>query len=158
MFSQNFHQIAYLHQNHCIGYITLFADCFHLQEQPNSSQFHILYLHLFWLSNNGYRTQYSKYLWRHSCLSLRMHHGWSCTKSSNCSNKIKMSKSTTGYRIKSFMPIESINVEKLSESYQRLPKYVWPSLSQMNSKKFISALLATANTNVFFFTMIFANF
>ena len=56
------------------------------------------------------------------------------------------------------MPIESINVEKLSESYQRLPKYVWPSLSQMNSKKFISALLATANTNVFFFTMIFANF
>ena len=43
----------YLHQNHSIGYISLFVDCFHLQEQPNSSQCHILYLDLFCLCDNG---------------------------------------------------------------------------------------------------------
>ena len=36
----------YLHQNHFIGSISLFVDCFHLQEQPNSSQCHFLYLDL----------------------------------------------------------------------------------------------------------------
>ena len=41
-----------LHQNHFIGYISLFADCFYLQKQPNSSQCHILYLDLFCLSDN----------------------------------------------------------------------------------------------------------
>ena len=60
----------------------------------------------------GYRTQYFKYLWRYSCLLLRIHHGGSCTKSSNCSNKIVMPKSTTGCRIKSFLPIENMNIEK----------------------------------------------
>ena len=63
----------------------------------------------------GYRTQYFTYLWRHSCLSLRIHHGWSCTKPSNCSDKIKMPKSTTGCRIKSFLPVENMNVEKLRD-------------------------------------------
>ena len=61
----------------------------------------------------GYRTQYFKYLWRYSCLYLRIHHGGSCIKSSNCSNKIKMPKSTTGCWIKSFIPIENRNVDKL---------------------------------------------
>ena len=44
----------------------------------------------------GYKTLYFKYLWRHSCLSSRIHHGGSCTKPSNCSDKINMPKSTTG--------------------------------------------------------------
>ena len=49
-----------------------------------------------------YRTQYFTYLWRYSCLSLRIHHGGSYTKPSNCCDKIKMPKITTGCRIKSF--------------------------------------------------------
>ena len=61
----------------------------------------------------GYRTQYFTYLWRRSCVSLRIHHGGSCTKPSNCSDEIKMSKSTTGCQIESFIPIENMNVEKL---------------------------------------------
>ena len=61
----------------------------------------------------GYRTQYFKYLWRYSCLSLRINHWGRCTKSPNCSNKIKMPKSTTGCRIKSFTPTENMNVETL---------------------------------------------
>ena len=61
----------------------------------------------------GYRTQYFKYLWRDSCPSLRIHRGESCIISSNCSNKIKLSKSTTGCQIKSFIPTENLNVEKL---------------------------------------------
>ena len=36
---------------------------------------------------------------------------------SNCSNKIKMPKNNTAYRLKSFIPMENINVEKL-EIYQ----------------------------------------
>ena len=32
----------YLHQNHSIGYVSLFVDFFHLQKQPNSSQCHML--------------------------------------------------------------------------------------------------------------------
>ena len=55
-----------------------------------------------------YRTQYLKYVWRHSCLSLRMYHVGSSTKSSTCSNKTKMPKTTTGCRIKNFIPIENI--------------------------------------------------
>ena len=43
----------YLHQNHSIGYVSLFVDFFHLQKQPNSSQCHMLYDNLFYLSNNG---------------------------------------------------------------------------------------------------------
>ena len=43
----------YLHQNHSIGYISLFVDFLHLQKQPNSSQCHMLYDNLFYLSNNG---------------------------------------------------------------------------------------------------------
>ena len=46
---------------------------------------------------------------RHSYLSSNLR---SRTKSSNCSNKIKMSKSTTGCRIKSFIRIENMNVKK----------------------------------------------
>ena len=61
----------------------------------------------------GYRTQYFKHLWRHGCLSLRIHHGVSCTKSSNCSNKIKMPKKTTGSQIKGFILIGNMNIEKL---------------------------------------------
>ena len=41
-----------------------------------------------------------------------MHYGGSCAKSSTCPNKIKMPKSTTGCRIKCFIPIENMNVEK----------------------------------------------
>ena len=37
------------------------------------------------------------------CLSLRTYHGGSCTKPLNCSDKIKMPKSTTGCRRKSFI-------------------------------------------------------
>ena len=44
---------SYLHQNHSICQIFLFVNCFHLQEQPNSSQCHILHFDLFCLSNNG---------------------------------------------------------------------------------------------------------
>ena len=51
----------------------------------------------------GYRAQYFTYLWRRSCISLRIHHGGSCKKSSNRSDKIKMPKSTTGCRIKIFI-------------------------------------------------------
>ena len=39
-----------------------------------------------------YRTQYFTYLWRHSCLPLRIHHGLSCTKPSNCSVKSRYRK------------------------------------------------------------------
>ena len=60
-----------------------------------------------------YRSQYLKYVWRHSCLSLRMYHVGSSTKSSTCSNKTKMLKSTTGCRIKNFIPTENMNFEKL---------------------------------------------
>ena len=42
-----------------------------------------------------------------------MHRGGSCKKSSTCSNKIKMPKSSTGCRIKTFIPVENMNVEKL---------------------------------------------
>ena len=59
-----------------------------------------------------YRVQYFKYLWRHNCLSFTVHHGESCTKWSTCSNKIKMPKSTAGCRIKSFISIEHMNVNK----------------------------------------------
>ena len=68
----------------------------------------------------GYRNQYFMYLWRHSCLSLRIHHGRSCTKPSNCSDKIKMPKSTTGCWIKSFIPVENMNVAKLRDIYCNL--------------------------------------
>ena len=43
----------YLHQNHFICSISLFVNCFHLEEQLDPSQCHILYLDLFRLSNNG---------------------------------------------------------------------------------------------------------
>ena len=33
-------------------------------------------------------------------------------KSSTCSNKIKMPKSTTGCRIVNFIPVENMNIEK----------------------------------------------
>ena len=46
-------------------------------------------------------------------MSLRIHHRESCTKLSNWSNKIKMPKSTTGYRIKSSIPTENMNAKKL---------------------------------------------
>ena len=59
-----------------------------------------------------YRPQYFKDLWTHSYLSLRINHEGSCKKSSNCSNKIKMPKSTTGCRIRSFIPIEKMSVER----------------------------------------------
>ena len=39
--------------------------------------------------------------------------GEAAQKSSNCSNKIKMSKSTTGCQTNSFIPVENLNVEKL---------------------------------------------
>ena len=71
----------------------------------------------------AYRTQYFKYLWRHSCLSLRIHHGESCTKLSNCSDKIKMPKSTTGCPIKSFILIENLNVEELSATWSNLNNF-----------------------------------
>ena len=63
-----------------------------------------------------YRTQYFTYLWRHSCLSLRIHHEGSCTKPSSCSDKIKMSKSTTGCRIKSFILVENMYVKKVKDT------------------------------------------
>ena len=43
----------YLHQNHSVGYISLYVDCFHLQKQPNYSQCHILYLDLLSPSDIG---------------------------------------------------------------------------------------------------------
>ena len=68
----------------------------------------------------GYRTQYFTYLWRHRCLSLRTHHGGKCAKPSNSSDKIKMTENTTGWRIKSFIPAENINVEKLRDILSNL--------------------------------------
>ena len=41
---------SYPQQNHT--YVFLFFNCFHSQEQPNSSQSNILYVDLFCLSNN----------------------------------------------------------------------------------------------------------
>ena len=37
------------------------------------------------------------------------------TKPSNCSDKIKMPKSSTGCRIKSIIPVENMNIEKLRD-------------------------------------------
>ena len=59
----------------------------------------------------GYKTQYLKYLWRDSCLSLKECTMESCTKPPNCSDKIKMPKSTAGCWIKIFIPIENMNVD-----------------------------------------------
>ena len=49
-------------------------------------------------------------------IGVSLLHGGSCTKPSNCSDKIKMPKSTTGCRIKSFIPVENMNVEKLIDT------------------------------------------
>ena len=68
----------------------------------------------------GCRTQYFTYLWRYSWSVFKNSHRGSCTKPSNCSNKIKMPKSTTGCRIKSFLPVENMNVEKLRDIQSNL--------------------------------------
>ena len=68
-----------------------------------------------------------------------------------------MPKNTTGCRIKSSIPTENMNVEKLRATKCNSSIFSQVSL-KMNSKKRIFALRATADTNVFFFKMIFANF
>ena len=37
----------------------------------------------------------------------------------NCSDKIKMPKNAIGFRIKSFIPIENMNIEKLRDTYSK---------------------------------------
>ena len=105
----------------------------------------------------GYKTQYFKYFWRYSCLSLRTHHGGSCTKPSNCFDKLEMPRSTTGCRIKSFMSVQIMNVEKLRDTESNLNTFSQVSVIWIQ-KSASPALLATANTNVLFSIMIFANF
>ena len=89
----------------------------------------------------GYRTQYFTYLWRHSCLSLKIHHGGSCTKPSNCSDKIKMSKNTTGCQIESFIPIENMNVEKLRATKSNRCKFSQVSLKWIQKSASLRCLL-----------------
>ena len=91
----------------------------------------------------GYRTQHFKHLWRHSCLSLRMHHKGSCTKSSNCSDKIKMSKSTTGCWIKSFIPVENKNVKKFRATKSNINIFSQVSIKWIQKSASISALHIT---------------
>ena len=62
-----------------------------------------------------YRTQYFKYLRRHSCLSLRIHHGEAAR-----SHRIVLIKSK-GRKVlleanKELIPIENMNVEKLGST------------------------------------------
>ena len=53
-------------------------------------------------------------LWRRNCLSYKFAMVEEAARSySSCSNKIKMPKTTTTYQIKSFIPTEKVNVEKL---------------------------------------------
>ena len=67
-----------------------------------------------------------------------------------------MPKSTTGCRIKSFIPVENMNVEKLRETQSSINKLARSLLNEF--KKVVSALLATAKTNIFFSIMIFVDF
>ena len=52
----------------------------------------------------------------------------SCMKSSNHTNKIKMPKSTAGCRVKSFIPTENINIEKLRDTIINPNKFSQVSL------------------------------
>ena len=89
----------------------------------------------------GYGTLYFTYLWTHSCLSLRIDHGGSFTKPENCSDEIKMPKSTTEYRIKSFIPIENMNVEKLRDSKSNPSKFSKVSLTWIQKSASLRCLL-----------------
>ena len=67
----------------------------------------------------------------------------------NCSNKIKMPKNITAYRIKSLRPIENMNVEKLW-----ITKSTPTSLTKSVLDEFKKAHLLWA----FIFIIIFVNF
>ena len=71
---------------------------------------------------------------------------------SNCSNKIKMLKNATACRIKSFISIEVVNVEKLRLTKVSLANCV---LNEFNKVHFLN--IHVANTNAFYI-MIFAIF
>ena len=106
----------YLHQNHSIGYVSLFVDFFHLQKQPNSSQCHMLYDNLFYLSNNGIWNSVF-HVFMKIQLSVFKDTAWGKLQEAiDCSDNIKMPKSTTGCGIKSFMPVKNMSLEKLGDT------------------------------------------
>ena len=74
-------------------------------------------------------------------MSLRIYHGGNCTKPSNCSDKIKMSNSTTGCQIKSFIPVENMNVEKLRETYSNINTFSQVSLKWIQKMTSLHCLL-----------------
>ena len=65
-----------------------------------------------------------------------MHDGGDLTKSSTCSNTIKMPKHTTGCRIRSFMPIENMNVEELRATKINTNKFTEVRLKRIQKSAF----------------------
>ena len=105
----------YLHNNHSIGSISLFVDCFHLQNQLNSSQCQILYLYSFCISNNGIKKSVF-HVFMKTQLSVFTNTPWvKLHRTIELLCKMKMPKRTTGCRIKSFIPVENTNVEKVRD-------------------------------------------
>ena len=69
-----------------------------------------------------------------------------------------MSNSTTGCQIKSFIPVENMNAEKLRETYSNTNTFSQVSLKWIQKIASLHCLLLPTYTNVFFSLMVFANF
>ena len=106
----------YLHHNHSLAKLPYLSTSSIYKSSLIPVNVISCILTCFALAIIEYRTQYFTYLWRLSYLSLRIHRRGRWTKPSNCSNRIKMPKSTTGCQIKSFIQVENMNVEKLRDT------------------------------------------
>ena len=101
----------------------------------------------------GYRTQYFTYLWRHSCLSLRIHHGVSCTKPSTALIKSRCQKVLLDAAQRAFLSTESWNNLNLIICFVTVFWYVivlyWIliiALSLLHSSNFCGFLVFTKRT------------